>query len=336
MKTKKEGDPVTGKVTKKIKGGLLVDIGVNVFLPASQVDIRRPGDIGDYIGRDDRARDPQDRRRAPQHRRQPPQADREQREELKKKTLDGTRGRPDRQGHRQEHRRLRRVRRPRRHRRPAAHHRHVLGPHQPPAARWSRSTRRSRSRSCTIDKDKEKIALGLKQKDASPWENIETKYPVGTRARRRSRQHHVATARSCKLEEGIEGLVHISEMSWTKRINHPSELVAQRREGRGRGPGDQQGQAGNLARHEADRGEPLGPRRREVPARHGRQRQGPQPHQLRRVRRDRRRHRRPAARLRHVVDQEDRPPVAKCSRRAKTSRRSCSASTRRSSASRWA
>ena len=48
----KEGDPVTGTVERKIKGGLLVDIGgVKVFLPASQVDIRRPADIGDYIGR---------------------------------------------------------------------------------------------------------------------------------------------------------------------------------------------------------------------------------------------------------------------------------------------
>ncbi len=51
MKSKKEGDPVSGKVTKKIKGGLLVDIGVPVFLPASQVDIRRPGEISDWIGR---------------------------------------------------------------------------------------------------------------------------------------------------------------------------------------------------------------------------------------------------------------------------------------------
>jgi small subunit ribosomal protein S1 len=51
MKTVKEGQVVTGTVTRKIKGGLLVDIGVNVFLPASQVDIRRPADIGDYIGR---------------------------------------------------------------------------------------------------------------------------------------------------------------------------------------------------------------------------------------------------------------------------------------------
>src|SRR5437660_7815112 len=47
----KEGDVVAGAVTRKIKGGLLVNIGVNVFLPASQVDIRRPPDIGDYIGR---------------------------------------------------------------------------------------------------------------------------------------------------------------------------------------------------------------------------------------------------------------------------------------------
>src|SRR5207249_1079540 len=48
---KKEGDTVEGIVTRKIKGGLLVDIGVPVFLPASQVDIRRPADIGDYIDR---------------------------------------------------------------------------------------------------------------------------------------------------------------------------------------------------------------------------------------------------------------------------------------------
>ncbi|MFN9606238.1 MAG: 30S ribosomal protein S1, partial [Planctomycetota bacterium] len=51
MSSVQEGQVVTGTVTRKIKGGLLVDIGVNVFLPASQVDIRRPNDIGDYIGR---------------------------------------------------------------------------------------------------------------------------------------------------------------------------------------------------------------------------------------------------------------------------------------------
>src|SRR3982751_2950520 len=51
METVHENDVVSGMVTRKIKGGLLVDIGVNVFLPASQVDIRRPHDIGEYIGK---------------------------------------------------------------------------------------------------------------------------------------------------------------------------------------------------------------------------------------------------------------------------------------------
>jgi small subunit ribosomal protein S1 len=75
-----------------------------------------------------------------------------------------------------------------------------------------------------VDKDREKIALGLKQKSASPWENVEKKYPVGTRVI--GEVVNVMTYGAfVKLEEGIEGLVHISEMSWTKRINHPSELV---------------------------------------------------------------------------------------------------------------
>ena len=52
INTKKEGDTVKGKVVRRIKGGLLVDIGVPVFLPASQVDIRRPGDISRFIGKE--------------------------------------------------------------------------------------------------------------------------------------------------------------------------------------------------------------------------------------------------------------------------------------------
>ena len=77
-----------------------------------------------------------------------------------------------------------------------------------------------------IDKEKEKIALGLKQKDASPWENIESKYPVGS-VHDASVVNIMSYGAFCKLEAGVEGLVHISEMSWTKRINHPSEVVAQ-------------------------------------------------------------------------------------------------------------
>jgi small subunit ribosomal protein S1 len=76
-----------------------------------------------------------------------------------------------------------------------------------------------------VDKDKEKIALSLKHKTPSPWENIEKKYPIASR-----HSGEVVNVMSygafVKLEPGVEGLVHISEMDWTKRINHPSELVA--------------------------------------------------------------------------------------------------------------
>ena len=76
----------------------------------------------------------------------------------------------------------------------------------------------------TLDREEKKMSLGLKQLVANPWENIREKYPVGSR--------HTATVRNitnfgvfAELEEGIEGLVHISDLSWNK-IKHPSELVA--------------------------------------------------------------------------------------------------------------
>ncbi|HBO42795.1 MAG TPA: 30S ribosomal protein S1, partial [Planctomycetaceae bacterium] len=65
---------------------------------------------------------------------------------------------------------------------------------------------------------------GLKQKTPSPWEQIEMKFPIGSRVK--GTVVNVMTYGAfVKLEEGIEGLVHISEMSWTKRIGHPSDLV---------------------------------------------------------------------------------------------------------------
>ena len=75
-----------------------------------------------------------------------------------------------------------------------------------------------------INREKEKIALGLKQKSPSPWEEVEVRYPVNT-AVNGSVVNVMSYGAFVKLEEGIEGLVHISEMSWTKRISHPNELV---------------------------------------------------------------------------------------------------------------
>jgi small subunit ribosomal protein S1 len=75
-----------------------------------------------------------------------------------------------------------------------------------------------------VDFERERIALGLKQKSASPWEGVEKRYPIQSR-----HSGEVVNIMSygafVKLEDGIEGLVHISEMSWTRRINHPSEMV---------------------------------------------------------------------------------------------------------------
>lgn len=225
MNTKKEGDAVVGKVSKKIKGGLLVDIGVPVFLPASQVDIRRPGEISDWIGRSIDAvilKIDEERRNIVISRRKMIE---QQREQLKKKTLEGIeigqvlKGTVkniadfgafiDLGG--------------------------IDGLLHITDMSWGRINHPSEIvkidqeievKVLSIDKDKEKIALGLKQKDASPWENIESKYPVGSVL-----DGEVVNIMSygafIKIETGVEGLVHISEMSWTKRINHPSELVAQ-------------------------------------------------------------------------------------------------------------
>jgi small subunit ribosomal protein S1 len=220
----KEGDVVSGLVTRKIKGGLLVNIGVNVFLPASQVDIRRPPDIGDYIGKTIECKIlkiDEARRNIVVSRRKLIE---DQREEMKKKLLseiepgqirkgvvkniaefgafvdlggiDGLLHITDMSWGR------------------------ISNPHEivhidQPLEVYIIS----------VDKDKEKIALGLKQKTPSPWSDVEAKYPISSR--------HVGEVVNVmsygafvKLEPGIEGLVHISEMSWTKRINHPSELVS--------------------------------------------------------------------------------------------------------------
>ena len=110
-----------------------------------------------------------------------------------------------------------------------------------------------------------------------------------------------------KLEEGIEGLVHISEMSWTKRISHPSELVQIDDEIEVVVLGiNKEKQEISLGMKQTQEN-PWDTRRRPLSARQRRQGHGPQPDQLRRLHRDRGRHRRPAARQRHVVDPQDQP-----------------------------
>jgi small subunit ribosomal protein S1 len=218
-----EGDVVKGRVTRKIKGGLLVDIGVNVFLPASQVDIRRPSDIADYIDQEIECmilKIDESRRNIVVSRRKLIEITREtQKKQLLEEISVGQVRKGtvkniadfgafvDLGG--------------------------IDGLLHITDMSWGRINHPSDMLKIDdqvevmvlhVDKDREKIALGLKQKSASPWENVEKKYPVATRV-----TGEVVNVMSygafVKLEEGIEGLVHISEMSWTKRINHPSELV---------------------------------------------------------------------------------------------------------------
>ena len=223
METVKEGDVVTGVVTRKIKGGLLVDIGVNVFLPASQVDIRRPADIGEFIGQtvqcvvlkiDEARRNIVVSRRALIER---------ERAEKKAKLLAELEVGQLRKG--------------------------IVkniadfgvfvdlggidGLLHITDMSWGRINHPSELVSLdqeievvilNIDREREKIALGLKQKTPSPWEDIELRYPVGSRVKG-TVVNVMNYGAFVKLEEGVEGLVHISEMSWTRRINHPSEVV---------------------------------------------------------------------------------------------------------------
>ncbi len=218
-----ENDVVKGRVTRKIKGGLLVDIGVNVFLPASQVDIRRPSDIADYIDQEIECmilKIDESRRNIVVSRRKLIEITREQQ---KKQLLEEIAVGQVRSGT------VKNI---------ADFGAFVdLGGidgllHITDMS-WGRINHPSDMLKIDdqvevmvlhVDKEREKIALGLKQKSPSPWENVEKKYPVGTRV-----TGEVVNVMSygafVKLEEGIEGLVHISEMSWTKRINHPSELV---------------------------------------------------------------------------------------------------------------
>jgi len=224
IETAREGDVVEGRVMRKIKGGLLVDIGVPVFLPASQVDIRRPSDIGEYIGRDVRAeilKIDEQRRNIVISRRKLIETEREQ---AKSRLLDNIKVGDT-----------------------------VTGTVKNIAdfgafvdlggldgllhitdMSWGRISHPSEMlridqkievKILNIDFDKEKIALGLKQKEASPWEDIDQKFPIGSRVKGEV-VNIMSYGAFVRLEEGIEGLVHISEMSWTRRINHPSEMIA--------------------------------------------------------------------------------------------------------------
>jgi len=223
LESKKEGDVVRGRVIRRIKGGLLVDIGVPVFLPASQVDIRKPGDISRFIGKEVDCKilkiDIEGRNIVISRRK----LIEEERRSSKEKILAEIEVGQLRKG--------------------------IVkniadfgvfvdlggldGLLHISDLSWGRISHPSevvdldQEIECVVvgvDKEQEKISLGLKQKSSSPWDNVESRYPVGAKVKGKV-VNVMSYGVFVRLEDGIEGLVHISEMSWTKRLAHPGEMV---------------------------------------------------------------------------------------------------------------
>jgi len=217
------GDVTVGKAIRKIKGGLLVDIGVPVFMPASQIDIRRRPDIASYIGEDLECKiikiDEEQKNIVVSRRR----LIEEQREEAKKELLADLEKGQIRKG--------------------------VVknitdfgafidlggidGLLHITDMSWSRVSHPSEIVALDQEVDvivldfeleRERISLGLKQKTPNPWEGILKKYPEDSLVTGEV-VNILPYGAFVKLEDGVEGLVHISEMSWTKRVKHPSEMV---------------------------------------------------------------------------------------------------------------
>lgn len=218
-----EGSIVEGKVIRKVKGGLMVDIGMEAFLPGSQIDNKRIKNLDDYLDRTfdfkilkiniERKNIVVSRRELLEEERSSKKAEllqNIQEGETRKGTvknitdfgvfldLDGIDGLL-----------------------------HITD------MTWKRIKHPSEMVQLNdelevvilhIDKEKGRVALGLKQKEPNPWEEIEQKYPIGTQIRGKI-VNLVPYGAFIEIEPGIEGLIHVSEMSWIKNVTDPSEVV---------------------------------------------------------------------------------------------------------------
>lgn len=218
-----EGSIVQGRVKAKVKGGLIVAMGVDAFLPASHIDIQPPKNLDQYVGQTydykvlkinlERKNIVLSRRELIEEQRTTKRRDLLEKIKpgdivkgvVKNITdfgafidLDGMDGLL-----------------------------HITD------MSWGRISHPSEMLKqgeeidvmiIEINREKERVSLGLKQTKSNPWESIENKYPVGARVAGRV-VSLVPYGAFIEIEEGVEGLVHVTEMSWTKRITKPSELL---------------------------------------------------------------------------------------------------------------
>ncbi|MFZ4673111.1 30S ribosomal protein S1 [bacterium] len=218
-----EGSIVKGKVTRKVKGGLMVDIGVEAFLPGSQIDNKRIKTVDEFLDKVFEVKILKiniDRKNIVVSRREIIE---DERVSKKAEMLDDIQTGDIRIG--------------------VVKNITDFGAfldldgidgllHITDMA-WKRVRHPSELVQLgdevevmilSVDKDKGRVALGLKQKDHNPWDEIEAKYPIGTRVRGKI-VNLVPYGAFIELEAGIEGLIHVSEMSWVKNVTDPSQVV---------------------------------------------------------------------------------------------------------------
>ncbi len=218
-----EGSVVAGRVKAKVKGGLIVSIGVDSFLPASHIDIQPPKNLDQYVGQTYDFKVLKinlERQNVVLSRRELIE---QQRTEKRRALLDSIQPGQVRKG--------------------------VVknitdfgafidldgmdGLLHITDMSWGRISHPSEMLKqgeevqvmiIEVNRDKERVSLGLKQTTKNPWDEIDRKFPVGSKVHGKV-VNLVPYGAFIEIEPGVEGLVHITEMSWTKRITKPSELL---------------------------------------------------------------------------------------------------------------
>jgi len=218
-----DGGLVKGKVKSVVKGGLMVNVGVEAFLPGSQIDIIPPKDLTEYVGNIYEfkiVKINDERKNVVLSRREVIEAERaEQRQAFLQevnagdevegfvknitdfgafidlKGMDGLLHITDMSWGRVNH--------------PSE----MLTIAQP-----------IKVQILEVDKEKERVSLGLKQLTPNPWEDIENRFPVGDQVKGKITKL-VPYGAFVEVAEGVEGLIHVSELSWTKRITRPSDVL---------------------------------------------------------------------------------------------------------------
>lgn len=220
-----EGDIVDGRITKKIKGGFMVDVGVEAFLPASQAALKSFGNLNQMIGQvfpfkiikinKPRKNIVVSRKDAMQ----------QQKDEDKKKVFETLQKGAMISGI---------VRNITDFGAFVELSAGIIGLLHITDMSWGRVSHPSEVLAIgdtievvvlDFDANTMKISLGLKQKTANPWEAVDTKYPAGSKVKG-TVVNLMPYGAFVELEKGVEGLLHISELSWTKKYNHPNELLA--------------------------------------------------------------------------------------------------------------